>query len=309
MKRYCTVLLLFSLPLLFLSCQKEVEDIFATPGLTPPASDSNYISRFIELDTTYVPGMDTFYKRTWSYDANKRVNEVLEIQFAAGTHDSDYTLHEYRFYTGTDSVPFKIVRKEWFAGPENFTDTIFLSYNSNKLITKDSAIHYKDGSLIAYIVNRFNQLPDGSWRIMKITDGGVGLLAIDSILSRRTVSAGNILAASDSVYNSVPPSLYSSSFYQFTYDNKNNPFLRTLLPYPVRNFDPSVIFQPFYYPVQSTLNNPLTYTQTHNIGGGTSVITGACGYVYNNRGYPAIIRYSSSALSNPVKGLVFYSVL
>lgn len=308
---------LTALPLLILlftaliSCQREVEDIFATPGLVPPASDSNYISRFIEFDTTYASGLDTFYKRAWTYDANKRVKELHEMEYAAGTHDSDYAMHEYRFYNSTDSVPFKVVRHEWFrTGPERFTDTIFISYNSSKLIIKDSVIHYKDGSLISYIVTRFNQRPDGSFWIDRTTADGGGYFARDSILSSRTVTAGNIVAASDSVYNgAMPGGLYSSSFYSFTYDNGHNPFLRTLLPYPVRHFDPSAVFQPFFYPVQPTLNNPITHTQTHHFASGTGTYTGTCQYVYNRRGYPDIIRYTGSVLSNPVKGLVFYTAL
>jgi hypothetical protein len=308
MRKTSVPLVLIAFTLLLISCQKEVEDIFATPGLTPPASDSNYISRFIEFDTTYSSGLDTFYKREWLYDASKRVKELSEMQFSAGTHDSDYTLHEYRFYNATDSVPYKVIRNEWFAGPERFTDTIFISYNSNKLIVKDSVIHYKDGVLISYIVTRFNERPDGSFWIDRTTDGGGGFFVRDSMLSRRIVNSGNILTASDSTYTTAPPALYSSSFYNYTYDSQHNPFLRSLLPYPVRNYDPSAIFQPFYYPVQSTLNNPLTHSQTHHIAGGTSVISGTCRYVYNNRGYPTIIRYSSSPLANPIKGLVFYAV-
>lgn len=310
MKKASIALTIITGVLLFTSCQREVEDIFATPGLLPPASDSNYISRFIELDTTYTTGLDTFYKRNWAYDANKRVKEQHETEFAAGTHDSDYTLHEYRYYNGTDSVPFKVVRNEWFP-TERFTDTIFFTYNSNKLIIKDSVIHYKDGSLISYIVSRFNQRADGSYRIDRTTAyAGGSMFASDSILSRRTVTAGNIVAASDSVFSdAMPGGLYSSSFYSYTYDNGHNPFLRTLLPYPVRNYDPSFLFHPFYYPIQSTLNNPLTHTQTHHFASGTGTYTGSCQYVYNNRSYPTIIRYSSSVLSNPVKGLVFYTVL
>jgi hypothetical protein len=277
----------------FSSCQKEIDWGFANTTHT----DSIYVTRFIELDTTYPAGMDTSYKTLYSYDSKKRIKDVAEIGFDDGTHNTGYTLGENRFYSANDSVPFKIVRSEWFSNGDTFLDTVYLYYNSNNVIIRDSSLYYMNGTKIKIRVSGFGLIGSNRYLVLETTiDPNTGMTVKDSILSQRNWTLLGVL--------------FNVSMYSFTFDNNRNPFFRTILPYPVYLNDYYHTTHPFYYPLLATANNPLTHFQDHSImGGGTFNYSGTARYVYNSLGYPVIIRYTSTALSNPHKGLVYYTAL
>jgi hypothetical protein len=220
-------------------------------------------------------------------------------------------LAENRFYSANDTVPFKIVRNEWFSNGDTFLDTVYLYYNSNNVVVRDSSLYYMNGTKIKTRVSVFGLISSSRYLILETTtDPNTGMTVKDSILSVRNWASGNLTNSSDSIYNPLMGGLYNVSMYTFTYDNKRNPFFRTILPYPVYLNDYYHTTHPFYYPLLASVNNPLTHFQDHSItGGGTFNYSGSAQYSYNSLGYPVIIRYTSTALSNPHKGLVYYTAL
>ncbi|MEO7922296.1 MAG: hypothetical protein ABIR30_01325 [Chitinophagaceae bacterium] len=286
------------------SCQKSNGDI-----PMPAIIDSPYLDRYIELDTLYTSGLDTLFKSKFSYDAQKRIVQKTETAYDYGTGNVVFNANEYCQYTGSDTVPYRVIRKESYTIGQVLDDTLYLFYDANNIITKDSVISYTNGARTGK--KRITYAPNGTGKFIVIITAfqpnNNTVLSRDSIRSNRSIAAGNLTNSSDSSYH-VPGGLFEVYQYNYNHDTKISPSGHINLHYPV--FIPGVHYTLYnYLPDTRSINNPTTFSMLHWYNGNTSNSTGELKYTYNSNGRPSIIRPTSSGGSTPLKTLLFYRTL
>lgn len=305
-QNYLPLLLSSCLVIAVSSCQRDVD----FPDVNPPeVVDDIAVSRVVELDTSYASGLDTSMKFTLIYDAQKRLVQVNDTAFDDGTHTIQFVGVENRFYSGTDTLPYKFTRWETTAGGEDIRDTTYFIYQpGGQVIVRDSTVQYYMRLPWTKTVQKYYDLGGGGYYIDKAGyDYSTGLLiSRDSVRLHRTYLAGNITAMADSAIEPFTLYIRYSYRYNYVYDTKKNPFARTLLPYMVqqRNGNTKADFSDYAF-----LNNPLSFTFTSMLGITSSSGSGQAFYTYNSDDYPVIIRYHSSSFTNKNKTLLFYTTL
>lgn len=304
MKTFLSGMIVLVMVVGFSSCQREVDG-----RLDDVVVDDNiYIDKFIELDTTYPSGLDTSYKYSFIYDGQKRLKQIAEIGFDDGTHNIQYIGNEYRYYNGSDTVPYKTTYDLDYTTGESYRDTSFLFYDGNNVIYKDSNVRYESGAPASMWLHTYSAGETNRFLIKRTSfDFITGLFTADSINSIRSIIANNIVSTSDSFYNQLGGLQYVVK-YTFNYDNKLNPYNKIALHYPVYGF---LINMSNYqnFPNFGSKNNPTTFTLMTWLAGSVSNDVGEARYEYDNNGYPKIIRYNSGSSANPQKDYIYYRTL
>ncbi len=119
---------LFTTFLLF-SCKKDAD----TSNLINPA-DSIYLNKVLVLE-----GSSVIISRKFSYDQQKRVVSIIDSLYNLSA--ADIKNEYYYYYNGSDTLPFKMIRKETdLTQNEVYTNTSFYTFNSQGLKVKDSTI-------------------------------------------------------------------------------------------------------------------------------------------------------------------------
>jgi len=288
------------------SCQREVEGDLTDDVI----NDNIYIDRIVEVDTTYPSGLDTTYKDQLYYDAQKRLIRVVETYFDAGTHTVNSTLILDRFYSGNDSVPFKIAVEEAYSTGEIYKDTGFLYYNNNNRIIKDSVVSYDTGIPLHKKVELFFDEGGGKYLVTRTTNNYItgSFMFADSVRLTRTFSSGNLVSSSDSTFSAMGGPLQSVFRYTLSHDNKKNPFIKLALPYLALQMFGSIGMGE-NLPQFSSRNNHTSYTLFSWAGGSPNTNSGEVRYVYDNNDYPVLIRYTSTSSPNPQKLFIYYRTL
>jgi hypothetical protein len=287
------------------SCQKEID--WGADNRTD--ADSLYIDKLIELDTSFAGGSDTSFKYSFQYDGQKRLTQIAETGFDAGTSTILYTSNEYRQYAGTDTGPFKITRKEVYSNGQTFDDTVYFFYNSNSII-KDSMIRYSSGIAASQSRTVYTSTGNGKFMVKRTDyDPSSGIVFnVDSINSSRTIVGNNVTSSSDSVYGQLAGGLYDVYRYTYNYDDKINPFKKMSLPYPLY-IDLLNTYSYEYIASPVSTNNPVSYTLMHWFAGNTFNQPGQLKYTYNSAGYPTIIRFADPSAPDTRKQLITYRPL
>lgn len=282
---------------LFNSCQRDVDGQLNTTN-SVNTKDSIYISKRIELDTTLASGSDTLSADQFYYDAAKRLLHLSSRDYKYGTHNLNATFDEYRFYSGSDTVPYKTVLITYDAVlASTANDTTFLFYNSNRLIIKDSTVDYYNNILYSKERNDFSLISSGRYLIknskLDITTGAI--LGGDSTISNINEVNNNLIADTDSVYNGgVLMTVYK---YNAAYTLKFSPFYRLNIPYSVHNAQ-------YYF----SFNLPNSESFQELTGGSAYNDFFTYQFEYNSLGYPTILRNINPSSSNTaIKQLIYYT--
>src|SRR5450432_4218314 len=120
---------------LFSSCQREVDGQLGNGTINGVnTNDSIYLVKYIELDTTYASGSDTIQTGQFYYDGTKRLLHSAVRGDGIDPLQATSAEDEYRFYSGSDTLPYKIVLISYDPSSGHSADTSFLFYNSNLII-------------------------------------------------------------------------------------------------------------------------------------------------------------------------------
>lgn len=257
------------------SCQKENDG----DPVIPPVIDSTYPSQIISLDTNYTTGLDTAYITKFVFDAQKRiqllVNEIVDngVSYPA----SHSALEEYTYsYNGSEVLPYKLARKYTNYSPLQISyDTLFFTY-SEGFVSRDSIPNGLD-----YKVYELNKVTSASYRIRtKTYTNTTHSLSIDTAYGHVNWSGGNLISETDSTWIRGLNSWFIKNR-SFNYDSHINPLSKFIIPFPV----PGLVYfadNSFNSFSTSTLNN-LIHVQDNS---GSADLN----YTYNAAGLPVIIR-------------------
>jgi hypothetical protein len=125
MKTFVAVLSISLLSLLFLSCQKEVDETI----IESVNNDTTWITKLVSLDTTQPSGQDTGMVANYRYDAAKRLYtyDFTEFDLNNIQYTADYKFH-YR--NNTDTLPYMLTGSFRY---NTDTDTTFFFYQQRFL--------------------------------------------------------------------------------------------------------------------------------------------------------------------------------
>ena len=270
------------------SCQQEVD---FSPGEDPtgpdPVNDSSYLSMIVTIDTLAPAGLDTIYKHVYSYDAQKRLVRARAYEYQNGIQRPIIT-EERRYYKGNDTLPY-MYSMIYDNVPNTLeVDSIFLTWQ-NGVVVKDSARSYADdGSLWAVFVTTISQLSNTNFLVKRVDLTNPGY--IDSILSTRVWSNGNLQYSRDSVwdYNTGNLVVYEDNN---EFDNHPDPLARIALPYLVSN--DNVFLGPESFLTNGDRSRNNLVKATGSIDG--NPYTAELFYEYRADGYPVVYRYAEYA--------------
>lgn len=277
--------LYFSLVLLMISCQQEPDDVLPDPDPSGEG-DSTYLKMVISLDTSKPSGADTSIKYVFTYDAQKRLEQVLIFEYYPGTPGVRFEHLEKRFYSGSDTLPYKMVTYFDDAPTSASIDTIYFTYHNGVLI-KDSIISYQGTRLDDVSTTTFHQLANNRlYAIRKVESDGI-LVSRDSLTSTQTWQNGNLRSQQDTLF--LPGGIHTWDF-QREFDNNPNPLRRTTLPYPMVNDDYWIGWD-LVLAGAKTNNNEIGSTWKAD---NTLYYEIAGLYQYRTDGYPVILRADDS---------------
>ena len=292
MKTAFGLLLFLVAGLTITSCQREIDGDFPSPD---PSSfrDSTYISLYVEVDTSYPAGSDTAFKHTFKYDAQKRVTEIVEYNYQTGSPLFDHIYIEKYLYNGMDTVPARYVITDYDgAGNEFTTDSVFLKYNADNIITEDS-VRRVDNGIVSVYVSKFIRQSDNKYKVIVSGDS----YRYDSAIVTNTFT-GNMITERTEEY--VGGIITTTSEYKTTVDTKLNPFYRIGLKYPVNEFISGGYF------TWNEKNNPVELEYS----GPFSSYRYLASYEYRADGQPLIYRLKSATDPDDfTKGFYYYTKL
>jgi hypothetical protein len=275
----------------FSSCQKEIEQqFFERP---PHMSEGSVLDMYIEFDTTQNIGLDTisFYK--FVYDNSDRIMKINEKWFQQGTPNVSVFSTTNYFYNSTDSLP-NLVVKNSFANGFSIIDTVYLQYNSNNMISKDSGCRYEQGVLKSIFSFQYDEIASWKYRVYgSMYDYTSGtFVPTNKIILTRGFTNNNVTQSYDSIYSDFPFTNYSVKYSSYLYDSKPNPFKKISLRYPDYHSEfEAGLFSWYSY------NNPIKYTQSTYSS--TSPIPAVnvfdITYNYNSLGYPVELSVTKNA--------------
>lgn len=274
MKKITKLFLSLFLIIIFISCQKEVDDFDNI--VNPPAvtNDSIYLDKIYVLNAGAVT--DTLGIYSFTYDVQKRITGWILTDAATGPYIS-YTY----YYIGTDTVPFKSLFIDHDPAIADTTIT-FHSYDANGRNLQDSSIgiYPTMGSSIISTYN-YNYAPG-----KRYCDGRIESFQPTSIISlyRDTATldaSGNILSCiryTDAISGTME--LFSNANY--TYDTKATPFARQNIFKAHQNFISNEEILLYEY---MPYNQMLSYQETFVLAG-TTPINGNFSIIYNSNNLP-----------------------
>jgi hypothetical protein len=282
--------IVFLLVIGFSSCQKEID--WGTSGQV--TNDSIYISQFVDLDTSFTPGLDTMDKTIFSFDTQKRIKAINIAIYTPGSPGITDIAWDERYYNGVDTLPYKIVCK--FSGQTEI-DTTFIFYVNGRVV-KDSTVSNASSSKLVALFNWLS-----STRIYERNshyDINNNVVQEDSSYFNRVWISQNQINTADTTYglSTIIPAFFEniqSSAIQF--DNNPNPLSKLSIGYPP-DFG-EYVGQPglFWGGYElSLLKNNFTIVTYSNFYPGSSTSTITYSYKYRDDGYPLIGRNNSNSI-------------
>ncbi len=264
-----------------LSCQKEVNDFDAVIPVPPLPTDSSYLQRYLELDTTSAV-IDTVIDIKYTYDLQHRVTKV---DFNNWAESFGYITNLQ--YNATDSLPSAATIYRFDPNVPTAIDTAYqyFSYNGSGQLLSDST-HYASPAVAGYNYEayRYTYNTGNIQSIFSFEDNN-GVLNVEQAVHYLTVSNGNIVAQTDSLDNGL---VVTSTM---VYDDKPNPFL----PYKPK---PPVIDMEAHHTDVYQPNNLTQITQLFTQTGSSFTHHYRYIYQYNNQGNP--VSASITNVVNPV---------
>lgn len=277
----------------FSSCQKEVDGSIA--GIV--ASDTVFLKRYVELDTTLVSGSDTTLIRDFQYDASKRIFKVVQQSIDHVHSISSFTEYIY-FYNGASANPSMMIDYYFEIVPYTI-DTTWFFYDASGQLIKDTSVEnflaptpylYRRGS--ATYTNSGNNtfIQAGSTIFTNIPPS----ISVHQGTVFKTYSNGNIITQTDT--SGPGNSIVNSGSYMMTYDAMKNPFYKTEVHYPV--------IGGFNYTEDQQKNNFTEIKETTPVG---ILYHVKYSYTYRTDGYPMVVRRTDMLdPSFSRKGFFFY---
>lgn len=272
------------------SCQKEVDTQLRTQS-----DDTVFLSKFVRLDTTYLPGNDTTYIAEIQYDAQKRTSEIKEFFFTSGTSIVDFFRRTTIHYTGNDTLPYRFCSALTAVTNPQFSliDTNYLFYNNGQVV-KDSLIEWQNNAPGGKLRKTYSEVIPGLYNVrLEIADFNTGvIMSSDSIRCKREWTGNNITLSLDTLF--YRGAVAEKNITRATYDNMRNPFRRFRLPF-LANPRPQQIQYSNTLIDFSELegnNNPVYIERsgaTFNVPGFDTMYNVAI--TYNDYGYPAEKKY------------------
>lgn len=293
MKYVLSVLFIFSV-LLLVSCQQEPDDVILSPSPSG-VDDSTFLAAVVELDTTYPLGLDTSGISYFLYDSQKRLVQVRRLYYEPGAVGGTLDSYEKRFYTGNDTLPYKLAHYMEDAPTNDEIDTVFLTYQ-NGVIIKDSVLFYEGSQLSSTVIHRFKVLSGSRVSVTAHRRIPGQPDFYDSVISHQTWINGNLAAQKDTTFASP----YWGFNFSYQYDNNPNPLLRFALTYPMTNYMHNIgDYSDFF--ARLSINNETGWSEEYT-GGQLNHVE--LSYQYRADGYPLILR--DKALGEPYKLLFIY---
>lgn len=283
----------------FSSCQPDLD--FTNPP-SSPGNDSTYLKMVVLFDTSFPSGLDTQTKYTFQYDAQKRVQLIKVFEYDPGTVGYQYESFERRYYTGNDTLPYKVVLY-YDMLTEPVPDTIFLTYQ-NGLVVRDSTV-WRSGIYAGTSVLSFTSIASNRLLTIRRTRYSTGVEEVDSVISVQNRQNGNLVGGIDSVWMANSPG-ESVLAYQYEFDNHPDPLARLVLPFSYQNYEYQL--SPLsLLPVIKNRNNQTKETSVYTINGNTFDYEYGYSYQYRADGYPVVVR--DGDLADHFKGIYIYTKL
>jgi len=200
MKTFFQILkLLFLIPY-FVSCQKEIGgNIINNNDIHQ--SEGTYLVKYVAFDTSYITGSDTINVNQYYYDTQKRLFRVTDRWYQRGTTNVIETYDEVRYYSANDTLPYMVIDKATASGVV-FLDTLFLNYNSEGFISKDSLVKYENGIIKEMYVFAYNKIGSWDYFVSGIAYNFVNSFPIPTnrIRLSKTIINSNVTSSYDSIY-------------------------------------------------------------------------------------------------------------
>jgi hypothetical protein len=229
-----TAILLAGFLSLLVSCNKDIEPVQPVLPTVP-----------VQYDTTTVEKMEfrwsnngsftnlafTYY---FSYDSLYRIKKSVMMDYANSLNppQPDTAFYRQYFYTGNDSLPWKLIYQNFPGRPDNFfLDTSYYTYNiAGRLIT-DSGTTYNDIGYGIYSyykrVRRYNYPAGDS---MNMTDNRLTLAGyLFGSTASSSFSVKNSIAGNQAVQKFYRSNGTVSDIYTTRYDTGKNPLAKSLL--------------------------------------------------------------------------------
>lgn len=273
-------LLLFGLS----SCQKEVDG--SLPVKT--TGDSTVLWKYVVMDTTLSPGLDTLEVYYFEYDNQKRLTRLIDSLRDDTSSSPAYTSTSSTdfFYNGNETQPYKRIGLEK-DGSDRRWDTSYYSYQG-QLVSMDS------------IRLQINNIFGNTWGIVAryFTKNGNSVTMIErfpptcetNTIITQTYSNGN-LASEMATSSGCATGSWDD---QMTFDNKTNPFY-TAIPvhFPVTGFS--------YF--GNDQKNNMTEKSSLSMG-----IHTQHAYTYRSNGLPSVVRVNDLMFPQySFKGIFYYN--
>jgi hypothetical protein len=223
MKLFNTTILAAWLIILLAACQKEI-NIDLSPKRTT-AIDSNYLQKFLYIEKT-AGIVDTTDSWIYVYDNLKRVTSLYD---STSDPASEQIRWDY-FYSGTDTLPYKSIRRLWGSSIEDTTVTFHFYING--INARDSVLDFYR-SLQGAIYQTSKKIKNYSYTAGKIIGFSVLTYFVNPLsnpISYFKDTAlldinGNMLQCNEYEANSAASSAYRPFIFStITYDNHPSPF-------------------------------------------------------------------------------------
>lgn len=286
--------LIFGVLLFFSSCQKEITG--ELPPVTIPTSEGSILDKYVGFDTTEANGLDTISVYQFHYDNQKRLSKITSRWYDAGTTHINATSDARRFYNSNDTVPYMLVMNT-VANGISYTDTLFLNYDTDNMITRDSIRRYQGNTLRDYYCFHYSKI--NSWNYLVYGSAYDFILAMpiptNTIAVSKNAVSGNFISSYDSIYGQPSPTDYRVVKHTYTYDNHPNPFIVSALRYPDHTYaiDSGNEFDLY------TKNNPIGYQEEQYSSYASPFSkTIEIRYTYNSQGYPTSIDQYQNGMPN-----------
>lgn len=300
MKKINLVLLLTFAAFCLNACRGGGDDIL--PDNNPHTSEGNILDKYIVFDTTEAAGLDTLVATQFYYDGQNRITRITDRTFARGSSVVAFHSEELRSYNGSETVPFRVTRRNENTPLLVYIDTTFLSYNSDKMISRDSIVRYINTTKRDMYCFYYNKTGPFTYDVFgQAYDYQANMpIHANKILLTKNMVNGNFVKTYDSIYAQEIPGRWDVTKVDYVYDNHPNPFVKTALAYPDLRYD---IFEGNF--TLYTTNNILSYTRnSYSNGSPLQTTQSDRSYTYNGQGYPITIRQTPG--DPRVKTLVYY---
>lgn len=278
-------LILFFSDFLLISCSKEKTVISPIDPIPSLSADSNYLSKiyFIRGNGLVIDTSTNIFL----YDNLKRVSQYLETY--TNNTNGNITKHydtSKIFYTGSESLPNKIIKV--FKNPTGIPDTLtnFLTYLNSRII-RDSAVRgvansVKTISTFTYVGNK----------IFVYTNNTSLNVPNNNFIKKDTLTqdaSTNIIAKNSFIDYGVNAPNNNLSITTYTYGNNPSPLINLNICNKLGKFEVGD-----YFLYQGSKNNliSLTLTSYSNSGQINVIYTDNMDtYVFKSNGYPSSLNF------------------